>query len=112
MMIRDKMWKKDYFYLKDYMMITILKLIHFSATLNKYIYIYIYYNRFTNGPYSNLINFTTQINVINKYNIKNIIKKKFIFSYIIIDIKFVLLILIKVFFFIKKIIKIFIKIKI
>jgi len=29
MMIRDKMWKKDYFYLKDYMMITILKLIHF-----------------------------------------------------------------------------------
>ena len=32
-----------------------------------------YYSRLIKGPYSNLINFTTQIKVNNKYNIKKII---------------------------------------
>jgi len=46
-----------------------------------------------------LINFTTQINVNSKYNIKNIIMNTFIFSYSIIDIKLELLIFKKMFFF-------------
>ena len=51
---------------------------HFSATLN--------YKRFTKGPYSNFTNFTTQIKVNNRYNIKKIKLIIFIESYKFIDI--------------------------
>merc|ERR1712189_151507 len=63
-----------------------------------FFFFFFFCKRFTKGPYSNFTNFTTQIKVNNKYNIKNVIKKIFIFSYTIIGKKFELLIFEKMFF--------------
>ena len=72
-----------YIFLKSKYLNLISKINIFIKLFKNIIDIYIYnfiYSRLINGPYSNFTNFTTQIKVNNKNNIKNNIKKIFIFS--------------------------------